>query len=355
MNNSSDNVPISSNRNVPIELIDPLLPIRWNIKSKVVQDLAVEKFTKSKEGITFTDLRDKFGISKPRAQRKLKSCYERKVLFAPARHKPQQYYPKCLKAEVYEYITMKENVPVHPTGVTSSKHPLSNALELQKAQNFLDILVRLPFVPIHIHKLQLMLSVGKEYYTVLEHDADPRNKAKRYEEHIGKTITQYIYSPNGTIEVSIACSDSPFKLETDDDVAILFSFFGQVRDRLLYHLSDPRERKVPPIIYWRLNQCDVNKDVEITEKMQFTLPDIQLRYADRVFRAYVKLLGENAVYRCEESLKLDLALQDGLDYIRFPNKDLEQKVDRLIDLVKESNCKRPHCKKCLQEQSESIE
>jgi hypothetical protein len=200
-----------------------------------------------------------------------------------------------------------------------------------------------------------MLSVGKEYYTILQHDAHPRNKAKRYEEHIGKTLANYIYSPNGTVEISVACSDSPFKLETVDDVAILFSFFGQVRDRLLYHLSDPRERMVPSIIYWRLMQCDVNKDIEITDKMQFTLPDIQLRYVDRVFRAYVKSLGENAVYRCEESLRVDLALQDGLDYIRFPYKDLEKKVDGLIDLVKESNYKTFQCKKCLQEQSESIE
>ena len=39
-----------------------------------------------------------------------------------------------------------------------------------------------------------------------------------------------------------ACSDNPFKLETDNDVSSLFAFFGQVRDRLLYLLSDVRER-----------------------------------------------------------------------------------------------------------------
>ena len=39
-----------------------------------------------------------------------------------------------------------------------------------------------------------------------------------------------------------ACSDKPFKLETDNDVSSLLAFFGQVRDRLLYLLSDVRER-----------------------------------------------------------------------------------------------------------------
>jgi hypothetical protein len=42
--------------------------------------------------------------------------------------------------------------------------------------------------------------------------------------------------------VYITCSDRPFKLETDNDVSSLFAFFGQVRDRLLYLLSDVRER-----------------------------------------------------------------------------------------------------------------
>jgi hypothetical protein len=227
----------------------------------------------------------------------------------------------------------KEMYQFSPRG-TPPKHPLSNALEAQKAQNFLDILVRLPSAPRYIHKLQLMLSIKKEYYTTLERDSKSKNKAKPYEERIGRTLTRYIYSPNGTVEIAVACSDNPFRLETDDDVAILFSFFGQVKDRMVYHLGDPRERMIPPIIDWHLKQCDVNKDIEITDKMQFTLPDIQLKNASRVFRAYVKLLGEKATFRCEESLKVDLNLMDGIHYTKDPDKVLEKKLDYLIDLVK---------------------
>jgi hypothetical protein len=46
------------------------------------------------------------------------------------------------------------------------------------------------------------------------------------------------------VYVYVACSDEPFKLETDNDVISLFAFLGQVRDRL-YLLSDVRERIVP--------------------------------------------------------------------------------------------------------------
>jgi hypothetical protein len=87
---------------------------------------------------------------------------------------------------------------------------------------------------------------------------------------------------------------------------------------MLYHISDPRERLVPPIIYWRFMQCDLDKDIEITEMMQFTLPDIQLICVGRLFRTYVKLLDNRAVSRAEESLKVDHFLTDGLEYIRNP-------------------------------------
>ena len=77
-------------------------------------------------------------------------------------------------------------------------------------------------------------------------DSSVHNKAKVHEERIGQVksspnVKYYLY-PKGKIMVYIICSDRPFKLETDNDVSSLFAFFGQVRDRLLYLLSDVRER-----------------------------------------------------------------------------------------------------------------
>jgi hypothetical protein len=50
-----------------------------------------------------------------------------------------------------------------------------------------------------------------------------------------------------------------------------------------------------------MKACDL-RDVGISDKTQITLPDIQLKYAGRIFRLYVKALkalGENAVCRGE--------------------------------------------------------
>ncbi|MFL6404724.1 MAG: hypothetical protein ACJ71M_14755, partial [Nitrososphaeraceae archaeon] len=109
---------------------------------------------------------------------------------------------------------------------------------------------------------------------------------------------------------------------------------GRVYDRLLYLLSDVRENIVPSIMNWRLIQCDINKDIEVSDRMQITLPDIQLESADRVFRLYVKSLHEKAVYRCEESLTANsLPLVEALYQIRNPYKTIENKIDNISATV----------------------
>jgi hypothetical protein len=80
---------------------------------------------------------------------------------------------------------------------------------------------------------------------------------------------------------------------------------------------------------WKLNQCDVNKDIEINDMEHMTLPDIQLKMIDRVFRLYVKALEQRAYYRLEESKKVDQNLSLAFDYLlktyypinEFDNRD----------------------------------
>jgi len=99
------------------------------------------------------------------------------------------------------------------------------------------------------------------------------------------------------------------------------TLFHSLRDGLLYLLSDPNERIVPLITEWWLVGCDVNKDLEIGDMMQLTGIHIQLKDADRVFRLYIKSLGDKAVRRAEESLKLkNSPLVDELRSIRCNNR-----------------------------------
>jgi hypothetical protein len=120
--------------------------------------------------------------------------------------------------------------------------------------------------------------------------------------------------------IFVACSNNPFKLADEADESILYSFLGQVRDRLLYLVTDPHERMVPSIIKWVLTGCDINKDIAVTDMLQLTAINIQLKEAGRVFRIYIKSLGDKAVYRVEESVKMRSCIIDVLHTIRSPRE-----------------------------------
>jgi hypothetical protein len=269
------------------------------------------------------------GCSKTKAQRILKDCCQQRIgkdgtlytpiLFrSPKRTSPQQYYPLTLRAEIIERLKRRGNVPIYPTELSSSKAPLSTALEQQKAQNLLDMFLSLGSFPRYIHKLQLQLTLESRYYNDIQKSCSQYNKSKQHEEKIGSALVKYLVYPNGKVMMFVACSNNPFKLEEDADESVLFSFLGQVRDRLLYLVSDPQEHIVPPITEWRLIGCDINKDITVTDMLQLSAIDIQIKHADRVFRVYIKSLGDKAVYRAEESLKIGLPLIDALHTIRSP-------------------------------------
>jgi hypothetical protein len=150
------------------------------------------------------------------------------------------------------------------------------------------------------------------YYSDIQKNCLKYNRAKQHEEKIGKGVVKYLVYPNGKVMVLVACSNNPFKLEDEADESILYSFLGQVRDRLLYLVTDPQERIVPPIIKWVLTGCHINKDITVTDMLQLSAVNIQLKEADRVFRLYIKSLGDKAVYRVEESVKMRSYLVDVL-------------------------------------------
>ena len=147
-----------------------------------------------------------------------------------------------------------------------------------------------------------------------------------------KSLKETIDTRRGDIPRS---SDTPFRLETDGDDITIFSFLGQVRDRLLYWITDIREHSIPQITEWVLKECDLNKDIKINDNAQVTLPDIQLKTAARVFRIYVKSLQGKAVCRAEESLKVDLLLPEALDNILHPYRSIENKLLDIDQQIKE--------------------
>ncbi|HYF98869.1 MAG TPA: hypothetical protein VD815_02130 [Candidatus Saccharimonadales bacterium] len=156
---------------------------------------------------------------------------------------------------------------------------------------------------------------------------DPSTESKptpmSFTEKIGVYDVKYEISPNGSVMIYVISSHKPFRLYNHQDVIDILAFLGIVQDRLKSLLSDPRGRIVLPVSKWVLKYCDVNKDIEVSSVAQVTLPDLQIPFVDKAFRAYVKSIGEVVFYRVEWSLVPNKPVREALETIRK-----ETKLDR---------------------------
>ena len=255
--NSNKDVPNESSLNGPKEEL-ALLTLHPRITRCAIEKFALQRYNACGQGIDFGDIEKEFGCKKSKSQRVLKrSCIEwfdrngkhPPILFrSPKRMNPQKYYPAVVRADVMERLK-KRNVLIEPTEVPSaqikpfsiSKHPLSNALEYDRANTFLEALLLIPYQPIFIHNLHFEVNINQKEYKLMSSKQEGRDRYKSHFDRIGgrKGIqnAHYIMYPKGKVMIFASCSENAFKLETDNDVSYFFSFLGQVRDRMVLWLT----------------------------------------------------------------------------------------------------------------------
>lgn len=139
-------------------------------------------------------------------------------------------------------------------------------------------------------------------------------KLKKIEHRIDNNLVTYRYYPYGTIMASIRCTKNPFNIETIEDEYIIHSYLGQIRGKMLEHLSDSRGCIIPLIPSWLLVECDVNIDVPVIDSMQLAFPAVQIypnKYVMqtrtnlscnsffKVLRMYIKSIEDKAFLRFE--------------------------------------------------------
>ena len=122
------NEPIDNCQNIPLDVLgqysrdrcNKCAPRRFYNKSKSIEDLSIKNYKQSGKWICYKDLVSN-GLAKHKrqAQAKLKYCCRFNILFTPYNHKPQRYYPTCLKSEILSKI-----IPVGVIGVGLSSLPL---------------------------------------------------------------------------------------------------------------------------------------------------------------------------------------------------------------------------------------
>jgi hypothetical protein len=359
-NSQTQNVPIASDQNVPLELLGPYSggrkAKRRYTKAQKIQELAIDKFKSNRKGITYHDLiRNHLSHSQKHAQNALKRSLQKRIIFTIEPHKPQQYYATCIKSDIVRH-KMLENAPV---GVSGSNLAISKCnfldgtsicrdtafrdelLSIQTLEGY--VLPLLSSTSLCIHKMQLKLKFLPEYYHEITIPSDPNNKGKRHEEIIGNTIVTYHFYSNGTLMISIGSSNNPLKVENDVDRGRLMAFLGQVKDRLVLYLRDKHERVVPDVMQWDLTQFDINKDVKVSDWMQVTGIKVQIKHLDHLFRIYVKSMEKDTVCRVEESVsnnKPNNSILDTINKIFNPTEclekicsDISKKQDLLLSKV----------------------
>lgn len=94
---------------------------------------------------------------------------------------------------------------------------------------------------------------------------------------------------------------------------------------------DRHERIVPDIMNWEVAECDINKDIKVSDWFQYTGLKVQLRHLDHVFCLYVKSRGKDTVYRVEERKCPHKPPLQFINDVFNPEEKVEQQIAELRD------------------------
>jgi hypothetical protein len=251
---------------------------------------------------------------------------------------PQEYYPTKIKSEIIEKIA-KRNTPIQPSGVSSmilpdnsSISPLSQCIQcvtIQTLEGF--VLPLLAEAPLFVHNMHFKTRVLPEYYDHIKLPYYKRNNGKHHQEIIGSTLVDYIIYKSGTVNIQTTCSNNPYKLETEEDRFCIIAFFGQIRARLITLLLDKHERIVPDVLEWELTECDINKDIRVTDLLHFSDVKIQVKHLDHLFRIYIKALGKDTVCRVEENKQPKKCAVEFINDVFNPMEKIERQLSSISE------------------------
>jgi hypothetical protein len=327
--------PLGNSKSTPLALSAQVRRCNQYVNSHEITKLAIEVYkAKGGRGITFMDsLESGLADSKAQAQDMLKYHKRKGTLFTLSARRPQQYYLTAIKSDI-----IQKSTPIDPTGVASSKsspiskYHLYNCVEpviLQTLEGY--VLPALPKAPLFIHNMHFKTKVSDECYAELNLPTHKGNGGKYYTDIIGNTCVNYVFYSSGIVNVDTASSKNPYKLETEEDRSRIIAFFGQIRDRLIRLLHDKHERLVPDIMDWYLTECDINKDIKVSDILHFSAIKVQVKHLDHVFSVYIKSMGKDTVCRVEE--RKHFAAKSTIDAINDIFNPVEAQLNEIKDIL----------------------
>jgi hypothetical protein len=248
--------------------------------------------------------------------------------------------PGCAKQISYDK-TNARNKPEDPTGVIL-RNSVSNIPSTRSEVNLDPIITQtlegyvlplLPTVPLHIHNIHLKcetIAGSTDCYKALSLPSYKKNIGKYQVLDIDGFRVCYVFYPNGTIDIYTKNSEKPFKLQTEEDRANLIAFIGKIKDNL------PPEVAVPDIEQWEFTECDINRDVKVSDLLHISSVKVQVKHFDHLFRVYIKKIGNGIFCRVEETKNLKMPVIEAINRILNPFDRIERQLSEVQRLLKES-------------------
>jgi hypothetical protein len=147
--------------------------------------------------------------------------------------------------------------------------------------------------------------------------------------NIDNIHVSYVFYPNGTIDMYTKNSENPFRLQTEEDRVNLIAFIRKIKDNL------PPQVAVPDINLWKFTECDINRDVRVSDLVHFVGVKVQVKLMNHLFRVYIKKIENGTFCRVEETKHLKISVIGAINHILNPYDRLEKhlsEIQHLLDL-----------------------
>jgi hypothetical protein len=200
--------------------------------------------------------------------------------------------PACVK-QISNGMTSAGHKAIDPTGVvstsasnnTSPSHREVNTDKIitQTLEGY--VLPLLSTVPLHIHNIHLKCETiisDREYYQTLRLPIYKKNIGKYQVLDINNIPVSYVFYPSGTIDIYTKNSEKPFRLQTEEDRVNLIAFVRKIKENL------PNQEVVPDIDQWDFTECDINRDIRVSDILHISSVKVQINHMDHLFRVLSK-------------------------------------------------------------------
>lgn len=77
---------------------------------------------------------------------------------------------------------------------------------------------------------------------------------------------------------------------------------------------------------WYLTECDINRDIKVSDCLHYTGIKIQVKHLDHLFRIYIKSMGRDTVCRVEEERRYNRPAIEAINDIFNPYERVEKEL-----------------------------